>query len=458
MLVPIKSINFVFVSGGTLSFVVLTINIHLKNEIKKMKRFYISLLIIAIAIVKTFAYECDIEYVVIDTIETNSYTSFIIEYQSVSADMKGKQMVSGVVTIPSNKKANLLMLDNHYTISSNKEAPSVSGSSSAGSLLNGAYCIAATDYIGYGSTRDQMHPYLCARQNALNSIDIAKVAWKIIEDCGVQLEHTKMINVGYSQGGGVAMAVHREMENDKELATKLHFAGSWCGDGPYDLKATMEEYYANRDHVAYPVGFPMLVNGFLSGAPAELKGDLKFSDFIAPEMLAAGLEQWITSKDYDSDEINKKMKDVVGGRDLTIDDIFSPEMAKSDGTLAKKYTEFAESDRIYQGWTPTYPIRLIHLVGDKIVPVVNAYNAIEGLQLTEKNYKLENLSYYAHASFGMYFYLNLVYELNSFDFNEDGAYNSVKDIQENHITPRPVKLLNGRRIIIMRNGQEYDIF
>lgn len=264
-----------------------------------MKKLFTTLLLLAVAIARTFA----VDYVIKETIESRSYISLVVEYQSVSADMTGTQTVSGVVTIPVNGKATVLMLDNHHTISSNEEAPSVSGSSAAGSLLSGAYCIAATDYIGYGSTKDQMHPYLCARQNALNALDLASVAWEIIRNRGIELEHESMINVGYSQGGGVAMAVHRELENNPELARELHFAGSWCGDGPYDVKATIEEYLANPDHVAYPLGLPLLVNGFLSGAPAELKGNLKFENFFTEDMINAGLEQWIACKELDNDKM-----------------------------------------------------------------------------------------------------------------------------------------------------------
>lgn len=394
-----------------------------------------------------------IEYEIVNTISQGWYKSYIVKYRSVSADMTGTEMVSGVVTVPTFGGCNCLLLDNHHTISSNAEAPSVQGVSAAGQLFSLAYVVAATDYIGYGATADKVHPYLCARQNAQNSIDMALVAWDIIEKEGIKLTHEKLLNMGYSQGGGVALAVHREMERNPALAEKLHFGGSWCGDGPYDVKSTMQEYLSHPDKVTYPLGLPMLVNGFLSGAPAELKGDLKFSDFITDEMVEAGLESMLASKELDSEEINEKMKAAVGGRELKLSDIFKPEMASLDGVLAKKYQEFAESDLLYTGWTPTYPLRLIHLSCDEVVPVVNASNAIEGLQLNSEQYVFDDRES-THADYGMTFYLNIVNELYAFDFDQT---NAITDVQEESVCRPAVKRLENNRIVIERNGRKYDL-
>lgn len=414
-----------------------------------MKRVLTALLFLAIATVHAFA----ISYEIVETKSSFFYKSYVVKYVSVSADMTAADTVSGVITIPTNGKANCIILDNHHTITSNAEAPSVMGSSAAGMLFSLAYVVAATDYIGYGTTADKVHPYLCQRQNALNSIDIARVAWDIVKKEGVILKHENLLNIGYSQGGGVAMAVHREMEENPELAEELCFSGSWCGDGPYDIKATVMEYLCHPDRVSYPVGLPLLVNGFLSGAPAEVKGDLRFSDFIADEMLDAGLEEWLSGKKMGNDEINAKMRAVVGGRELTLADILKPEMGSQDGALAKKYMEFAESDCICTGWLPTYPIKLTHLVCDEVVPVCNAYNAIDGLQLTEGQYLLDERKS-THADYGMTFYQKFINDLDNFDYDRPTAvFNTLAERTATH----PVKRLEGGQIVIERKGVKYDL-
>lgn len=414
-----------------------------------MKRFFTAFLFMAIAFANMFA----VDYEIVETRSSGWYKSYIVKYVSASADMTATDTVSGVVTIPSNMEANCIVLDNHYTITCNAEAPSVQGTSSAGMLLSLAYVIAATDYIGYGETTDKVHPYLCQRQNALNSIDIAKVAWDIAKKEGVKFKYEKLVNVGYSQGGGVAMAVHREIESSPELAEELHFAGSWCGDGPYDVKATILDYLDHPDTVSYPLGFPMLVNGFLSGAPAEMKGNLTFSDFITDKMVNAGLEGWLADKTLDNDEINARMQAVVGDRALTVADIFKPEMASPDGVLIKKYLEFAESNSLCTGWRPTYPIKLIHLTCDAVVPVANAYNAIEGLQLTSSQYFLDDANS-THADYGMNFYIKLITEFDNFDFDTPA---SIFCNPADYIAKRPAKRLEGGKIIIESNGVRYNM-
>lgn len=415
----------------------------------QMKRILVTLLFLAIASAHVFA----ISYEIVETKSSFFYKSYVVKYVSVSADMAAMDTVSGVVTIPTNGEANCILLDNHHTITSNAEAPSVKGSSAAGMLFSLAYVVAATDYIGYGSTTSRVHPYLCQRQNALNSIDIARVAWDIVRKENIKLKHENLLNIGYSQGGGVAMAVHREMEENPELAEELRFSGSWCGDGPYDIEATVMEYLNHPDKVSYPVGLPLLVNGFLSGAPAELKGDLTFSDFIADDMLNAGLEGWVSGKKMDNDEINAKMRALVDGRELTLADILKPEMCSLDGALAKKYMEFAESDCVCTGWRPTYPIKLTHLVCDEVVPVCNTHNAINGLQLTEDQYFLDD-SNSTHADYGMTFYLKFINELDNFDYDRPTTiFNTFAE----QTAKRPVKRLVGGRIVIERNGVKYDL-
>lgn len=417
-----------------------------------MKRILTFLLLLTAVTAQAFA----IEYEVVSTMTVGWYKSYIVRYLSVSADMTETAMVSGVLTVPLYTDPTCLILDNHYTITDNAEAPSVQSASSSGMLFSLQYAVAATDYIGYGATADQVHPYLCTRQNALNAIDMARVAWDIIEKEGIRMAHEKMLNVGYSQGGGVALAVHREMEQDPELAGQLHFGGSWCGDGPYDVAATLQDCLEHPDVVNYPVSYPMIINGFLSGAPAELKGDLKFSDFITDKMLDAGLETMLAEKQLDTNEINKRMRAVVGGRPLKVSDIFKPEAASPDGALARKCIEFAQSDCIYKGWRPIYPLKLVHLVGDEVVPVLNALNVIEEMQLTSDQYVLDERKS-THSDYGTLFYMSLVSDFDAFDFDVVPVTSSgILPVMATPVSVASAKRLDANGFAIERGGKRYD--
>lgn len=326
----------------------------------------------------------------------------IIEYAALGPDMKTLQSVSGTITLPAEPK-NLvgIIIDNHYTISSNAECPSMAGGTEASKMVAGQFCVVSTDYIGFGVTSKQLHPYLDNELCAHHAVVLAKIAVDILTSNNIK--GLKMFNMGYSQGGSVAMAVHREIEQTTGLAAKLGFAGSWCGDGPYDVEATAKFYLDNSDNVSYPVALPLLVEGFLASAPTTLKGDLKFADFFTDKMISAGLETWMRERKLTSTEINKKMQDVVGGSTLKLSDIFSPEMAVESGALMQKYLQFARMHNLTTGWAPRLPLRLIHMLGDDVVPVVNAEHAAAGLHLDPEAVTYSPLPL-AHADFGMAFY------------------------------------------------------
>ena len=399
------------------------------------------------------------DYDIVDIRYDNpNFTSFTVHYLSVGPACVTPDTLSGVITLPGMPFLfpGLWVLDSHHTISDNASAPSSMGSTSLGMSQVGSLAVfIATDYYGYGHTKDKVHPYLAQKQNARNSLDLLKVALDLLPSVGYK--PSMLCNVGYSQGAGVAMAALNLLENDEaysDIASQFdRGVYTWCGDGPYDIKACVMDYLNHPDEVSFPAVLPMLVNGFLSGAPAELKGDLTFADFITDGMLDAGLETWLSEKKMDTGDINRKMREVVGGRSLTLADIFKPEMTSVDGALAKKYMEFAEADCICTGWQPTYPIKLIHLTCDEVVPVFNTYSAIDGLHLTEDQYLLDDTES-THADYGMTFYLKLITELDN--FNYDMSTTIVTTHAECN-TKRPAKRLERGRILIERNGKRYNL-
>lgn len=327
------------------------------------------------------------DYVVVGTKEVKSADgkvvadAVIVQYISVAPDMKTLIPMSGIISLPKNPKdLKGIVLDNHYTITSDAECPSMAGGTDAGKMVASDFCVVSADYIGYGLTSNLRHPYLHHEVSARNSIVLAQIAVSILKASDIR--GLKLFNTGYSQGGAVALAVHREMEKNPALAKELGFAGTWCGDGPYDVEATTKFYLANSDNVSYPVALPLLVEGFLASAPVSLRGDLKFTDFFTDAMNKAGLEASMRERKLTTTEINKKMQDAVGGTTLKVSDIFSAEMAVESGSLMQTYLKFAGMNNLTQYWTPTnYPLRLIHWIDDDVVPVVNAQNAQRGLDL-----------------------------------------------------------------------------
>jgi hypothetical protein len=104
------------------------------------------------------------------------------------------------------------------------------------------------DYEGYGVTRNNAHPYLYQELTARQVVDATRYGISLYKTSSRvdKVRHSfrsnwRSICVGYSQGGSVALATQRFIEQNG-LTDELHLAGSVCGDGPYDMMATLMYY------------------------------------------------------------------------------------------------------------------------------------------------------------------------------------------------------------------------
>ena len=160
---------------------------------------------------------------------------------------------------------NNVIIGCHVTITSNKECPSRysdegSWDSDVSMLMNHASSglvihssqwdmpyynlVILPDYEGYGATRAHAHPYLYQELTARQVVDATRYGISLYKtDSKVnKVRHPfrdgwRSICVGYSQGGSVALATQRFIEQNG-LTDELHLGGSVCGDGPYDMMAT----------------------------------------------------------------------------------------------------------------------------------------------------------------------------------------------------------------------------
>ena len=95
----------------------------------------------------------------------------------------------------------------------------------------------ASDYEGYGVTKDHSHPYLAQTVTARQVIDGVKYGLQLYKketDAQKALpfaDNWRTFGFGYSQGGAVALAVQRYIEQN-DLSNELHYQGTLAGDGP----------------------------------------------------------------------------------------------------------------------------------------------------------------------------------------------------------------------------------
>ena len=335
----------------------------------------------------------------------------------------------------------------HATIGADEERPSTEGFSKEQLMLQtlprrtygdyagdvqadyvGRCIVIAPDYEGFGVTRNLPHPYLSQRLTAQQVLDAVnygldlyrkQAAEKSDDDPLLPIKSDwRTFAIGYSQGGAVTLAVQRLIE-EQGLAESLHFYGSICGDGPYDLIETMRYYFYDNgtsygvetDHrkgiSTYPVVVPMIIKGMCATHPAM--APYRIEDYLSQQLLDTGVLDWIDSKKYTTSEMSKMWYDqLMNGLDVEgrhyspeqmaelfstpkedkvsghLDKMFTPAtfdylnnpdkmaVVPSEVTNAQQALHRALADNsVATGWEPKHPIQFYHSRYDMVVPFGN---------------------------------------------------------------------------------------
>ena len=168
----------------------------------------------------------------------------------------------------------------HYTVTANSQCPTSATSTTADLVVlsilfeGSAYdekepfktvakrsIVIMPDYEGYGVSKDRTHPYLIQKITAKQVVDAVTYGLELYKklngaDNTLPLKDDwRSFSIGYSQGGAVALAVQRYIEQNN-LSDKLHFRGTLCGDGPYDLYR-IDNTFSSSDHLSAGTTFLM---------------------------------------------------------------------------------------------------------------------------------------------------------------------------------------------------------
>ena len=275
---------------------------------------------------------------------------FTYKYPSVDADGNAIYL-SALMGVPidmvgGHAMPNNLIIGCHETITSNYECPSefnnTGGASSmtgngmmlhytAHNLVRQPCCLVIMpDYEGYGITKDRAHPYLYQELTARQVVDAVRsglAMYQQLIDANVVdpfEPNWQSVSIGYSQGGSVALATHKFIEQNG-LAEELHFAGSVCGDGPYDPVAHLRYYMQDdgetydgnnrtahrKEKVSMPIVMPLILKGMCDSNP--LMKQHYVDDYLSMKFLLTESIKFIEAKandkkgdQYDTERINKE--------------------------------------------------------------------------------------------------------------------------------------------------------
>lgn len=95
------------------------------------------------------------------------------------------------------------------------------------------FIVIAPNYLGYDASSLQYHPYLNAENQALDVVDGMRAAYSHLNAASANKPGAKLFVTGYSQGGHVAMAVHRAL--DRDYAAEFSVTASGPMSGPYNM-------------------------------------------------------------------------------------------------------------------------------------------------------------------------------------------------------------------------------
>lgn len=130
-----------------------------------------------------------------------------------------------------------VVLYGHGTAASKAKNMALVSTDSEASLMMAMYAaqgfiVVAPNYLGYDGSLD-WHPFLNAQSQATDMIDGLRAAKTHLASVGGTTASAALLITGYSQGGHVAMATHREIQTN--YASEFTVTASGPMSGPYNM-------------------------------------------------------------------------------------------------------------------------------------------------------------------------------------------------------------------------------
>ena len=158
-----------------------------------------------------------------------------------------------------------------------KNMAQVSSDSEATALLAfyaaQGFIVVMPNYLGYDGSLD-WHPFLNARSQATDMIDALRASKSALASAGGTTASAALLVSGYSEGGHVAMATHREIQEN--YASEFTVTASAPMSGPYNMVGTGDAVFvANTPLVGSLVFGPLLLTSYqrsygnIYGAPSD---------------------------------------------------------------------------------------------------------------------------------------------------------------------------------------------
>ena len=276
--------------------------------------------------------------------------------------------VSGLITVPvpsqmildglkaQGKSYSMSIVSNqHGTIFPDVEAPTsnviaTKKPTGIGTMFSaiGGFVTIQPDFIGFGESVSELHPYLLEKSSANTVIDMIKAAIKFGNDKQLPL-NGQVYLTGYSEGGYMTLAAAEEIEkNHPDISLK----GVAPMSGPYDLNligmGVMNATTMLR---------PDFIGGIVSAYATDF--DLGLNNIVNPTY-ASTIEAGLYNGDKNSTQIQDELT-------TSVVDFFIPTfrmdfLTNPENTLRSAFIKNSVDD-----YKPTTPTRLYYCGGDTTI-------------------------------------------------------------------------------------------
>jgi len=289
--------------------------------------------------------------------------AYKVVYTTVDKDNK-KINASGLITLPLNADKPIgLVSDQHGTLFGDKYAPSEHAPlRTTGALISTlkGYAVTMPDYIGYGITSKQYHPYQVKDSLAPVVVDLIIASKKFIKDRHID-SNDKLFLTGYSEGGYATMAALELLE--KEYADSLPVTASAPMAGSYDMKATADYVLLGENEYTAP-HLPLFL---LYSYNRYYEWDTLASILQAP------IYNEITTFVSEKEKGNITATSFPIERNKLYEESFIRSYKKGEEV---QLTEALKANSIMD-WKPNMPMYMFHCKGDKVVPSFNSQLAYD---------------------------------------------------------------------------------
>lgn len=279
-------------------------------------------------------------------------------------DIDGTEITaSGVVVLPAGISTPLAMASlQHGTLFNESDAPSYLKANSEATIgsffASTGMAIAIPDYIGYGASKDRLHPYEHREGLAIPVVDFIKATKEFLDQKNIEW-NKKLLLAGYSEGGYATMAAYQYLEQN----LKSTFPVTVCipGAGAYNKSESFRRLIneTGSTNSGNNRSYIWVLQTYLRANNINQPWSYFFKEPYASQ---------IEEKGYLA-EIN-----------VSLNETLQPDFvdAFNKGELPELEAAISENDVF--DWKPSSKLRMYHGDADDYVPYFNSQTTLEAMK------------------------------------------------------------------------------